>query len=89
MKLAFLTLACDIEQAGTKLPETTYPILDSLSKPILKRKLSSLQLEGVVYAAQSHLRFLPDGTRAGFYIGDSAGKFSLTVAAHRVNDMTL
>lgn len=61
-------------QAGTELPEAKYPILDSLEKPVSKKKISSLQLEGVIYAAQSHLRFLPDGTRAGFYIGDSAGE---------------
>ena len=32
-------------------------------------KLSSLQLEAVVYACQQHTNILPDGTRAGFLIG--------------------
>ncbi|CAG9791173.1 unnamed protein product, partial [Diatraea saccharalis] len=35
--------------------------------------LSALQLEAVVYAAQAHEHMLPDGTRAGFLIGDGAG----------------
>lgn len=35
--------------------------------------LSALQLEAVVYASQAHEHILPDGTRAGFLIGDGAG----------------
>ncbi|XP_068623417.1 protein strawberry notch-like isoform X2 [Battus philenor] len=35
--------------------------------------LSALQLEAVVYASQAHEHTLPDGTRAGFLIGDGAG----------------
>lgn len=35
--------------------------------------LSALQLETIVYASQRHMTFLPDGTRAGFLIGDGAG----------------
>ncbi|XP_045770703.1 protein strawberry notch-like isoform X1 [Maniola jurtina] len=35
--------------------------------------LSALQLEAVVYASQAHEHMLPDGTRAGFLIGDGAG----------------
>lgn len=31
--------------------------------------LSALQLEAVVYASQAHEHLLPDGTRAGFLIG--------------------
>ena len=31
--------------------------------------LSSLQLEGVVYACQQHMNILSDGSRAGFLIG--------------------
>jgi hypothetical protein len=34
--------------------------------------LSALQLEAVTYAAQQHEHFLPDGSRAGFLIGESA-----------------
>jgi len=32
-------------------------------------KLSSLQLESVVYACQQHMNILADGTRAGFLVG--------------------
>ena len=35
--------------------------------------LSALQLESIVYACQRHQRLLPDGQRAGFFIGDGAG----------------
>ncbi|XP_047538604.1 protein strawberry notch isoform X3 [Vanessa atalanta] len=35
--------------------------------------LSALQLEAVVYASQAHEHLLPDGTRAGFLVGDGAG----------------
>ena len=38
-----------------------------------ERKLSSLQLEAIVYAQQNFEKLLPDGTRAGFLIGDGAG----------------
>lgn len=36
-------------------------------------KLSALQLEAVTYACQQHEICLPDGTRAGFLLGDGAG----------------
>lgn len=36
-------------------------------------KLSALQLESITYASQQHEKFLPDGNRAGFLIGDGAG----------------
>eukprot|EP00752_Nemacystus_decipiens_P009068 g8096.t1 len=59
--------------AAVALPPPTYgsevfdgPIIDDT-------KLSRLQLEGVLYAAQRHTHFLPDGKRAGFFIGDGAG----------------
>ncbi|BES90477.1 Strawberry notch homolog [Nesidiocoris tenuis] len=35
--------------------------------------LSALQLEAITYASQQHEHFLPDGSRAGFLIGDGAG----------------
>ncbi|XP_045467841.1 protein strawberry notch isoform X1 [Harmonia axyridis] len=35
--------------------------------------LSALQLESITYASQAHEHILPDGTRAGFLIGDGAG----------------
>lgn len=38
-----------------------------------ENRLSSLQLESIVYASQQHEQFLPSGERAGFLIGDGAG----------------
>ncbi|XP_032679498.1 protein strawberry notch-like isoform X1 [Odontomachus brunneus] len=35
--------------------------------------LSALQLESITYASQQHEHLLPDGSRAGFLIGDGAG----------------
>ncbi|KAL1501972.1 hypothetical protein ABEB36_007190 [Hypothenemus hampei] len=35
--------------------------------------LSALQLESITYASQAHEHILPDGSRAGFLIGDGAG----------------
>lgn len=35
--------------------------------------LSALQLESITYAAQQHEHILPDGSRAGFLVGDGAG----------------
>nr|XP_002127283.2 protein strawberry notch homolog 1 isoform X2 [Ciona intestinalis] len=35
--------------------------------------LSALQLESVVYACQKHQMFLPNGERAGYFIGDGPG----------------
>ncbi|XP_055700300.1 protein strawberry notch isoform X2 [Phlebotomus papatasi] len=35
--------------------------------------LSALQLESITYASQAHAHILPDGSRAGFLIGDGAG----------------
>nr|CAB3265878.1 protein strawberry notch homolog 1 [Phallusia mammillata] len=36
-------------------------------------QLSALQLESIVYASQKHCVFLPNGERAGYFIGDGAG----------------
>ena len=35
--------------------------------------LSDLQLEAIIYSCQQHERILPDGSRAGFFIGDGPG----------------
>uniref|UniRef100_A0A2M4AB38 Putative nuclear helicase mop-3/sno dead-box superfamily n=1 Tax=Anopheles triannulatus TaxID=58253 RepID=A0A2M4AB38_9DIPT len=35
--------------------------------------LSALQLESITYACQAHAHLLPDGSRAGFLVGDGAG----------------
>ncbi|XP_055959526.1 protein strawberry notch homolog 1 [Patella vulgata] len=68
----------DIVEAGPlaalPLPDEYYPICDSLPKEIIEEgKLSSLQLEGVIHACQRHQVILPNGQRAGFFIGDGAG----------------
>src|SRR5437868_8918430 len=36
-------------------------------------RLSDIQLERVVYAGQRHEQRLPDGSRAGFFVGDGTG----------------
>eukprot|EP00268_Persea_americana_P026498 TRINITY_DN2591_c1_g1_i1.p1 TRINITY_DN2591_c1_g1~~TRINITY_DN2591_c1_g1_i1.p1 ORF type:complete len:1271 (-),score=272.64 TRINITY_DN2591_c1_g1_i1:376-4122(-) len=53
-------------------PEPTYDlkIKDDLER---SKALSCLQIETIVYACQRHLQYLPNGTRAGFFIGDGAG----------------
>lgn len=46
----------------------------SLQKEVINSgALSALQLEAIVYACQAHNNFLPDGSRAGFLVGDGAG----------------
>lgn len=35
--------------------------------------MSALQLESIVYTSQAHDHLLPDGSRAGFLVGDGAG----------------
>ena len=42
-------------------------------KTIKSGSLSALQLESVIYSCQQHEQMLPDGSRAGFLIGDGAG----------------
>jgi hypothetical protein len=59
--------------SAISLPPHTYPINNSLAHQIQRGLLSSLQIEGVIYACERHQRFLPNGRRAGFVFGDSAG----------------
>nr|CAD7265835.1 unnamed protein product [Timema shepardi] len=64
-----------VETASLSSVEPT-EVWFSLSLPdqtIQSGALSALQLEAVTYASQQHEHFLPDGTRAGFLIGDGAG----------------
>uniref|UniRef100_A0A2P2LR73 PHD-type domain-containing protein n=1 Tax=Rhizophora mucronata TaxID=61149 RepID=A0A2P2LR73_RHIMU len=53
-------------------PEPTYElkIKDKLEKT---KALSCLQIETLVYACQRNLQHLPNGSRAGFFVGDGAG----------------
>ncbi|XP_063244312.1 protein strawberry notch-like isoform X2 [Bacillus rossius redtenbacheri] len=53
-------------------PEVWYNL--SLPEETIKSGwLSALQLEAITYASQQHDHFLPDGSRAGYLIGDGAG----------------
>ena len=40
---------------------------------ISEGRLSAIQIERVIYAGQRHEQRLPDGSRAGFYVGDGTG----------------
>ncbi|KAE9590500.1 hypothetical protein Lal_00023309 [Lupinus albus] len=53
-------------------PEPTYDPITKVDLEISKA-LSCLQIETLVYACQRHLQHFPDGSRAGFFIGDGAG----------------
>ena len=53
-------------------PEITYR--PHLSREIVNEgRLSDIQLERVIYAGQRHEQRLPDGSRAGYYVGDGTG----------------
>eukprot|EP00094_Tigriopus_californicus_P001238 TCALIF_01199-PA protein Name:"Similar to sno Protein strawberry notch (Drosophila melanogaster)" AED:0.08 eAED:0.09 QI:0/0/0/0.88/1/1/9/0/1282 len=58
--------------ASVEPPDVWYDL--SIPDPTIDEgKLSALQLESITYASQQHEKFLPDGNRAGFLIGDGAG----------------
>ncbi|KAK9819870.1 hypothetical protein WJX72_003467 [[Myrmecia] bisecta] len=57
--------------AAVEPPDITYTL--HMQDVLDKRLLSGLQLESIVYACQRHEQMLPNGTRAGFFIGDGAG----------------
>lgn len=57
--------------AAVEPPDISYQL--HLEDLIQAAALSALQLESIVYACQRHERTLPDGQRAGFFIGDGAG----------------
>jgi len=40
---------------------------------VTEGKLSSIQLERVIYAGQRHEQRLPDGARSAFFVGDGTG----------------
>ncbi|KDD73623.1 P-loop containing NTP hydrolase pore-1 protein, partial [Helicosporidium sp. ATCC 50920] len=59
--------------ASISPPPLTYP-LDAFPPDLISRgTLSGLQLEGAASACAQHLRWLPCGARAGFFLGDGAG----------------
>lgn len=49
--------------------DITYQLSIPYDPIIATGKLSELQLEAVVYASQMHEKLLPDGSRAGFFLG--------------------
>ena len=58
--------------ASVTPPDVTYKL--RLPDEIIRRGfLSSPQLEALVYSSQVHQEILPNGTRAGFLIGDGPG----------------
>lgn len=65
---------CMYDCSAISLPPSTYPLWDSIPNDVVATgKLSNLQLEGVLYACTKHQEILPNGERAGFFIGDGAG----------------
>ncbi|CAD5113144.1 DgyrCDS2335 [Dimorphilus gyrociliatus] len=60
--------------SAVSLPEPSYPISEWLKSncPCFEQ-LSDLQIDGILYACQRHQLFLPNNTRAGFFLGDGAG----------------
>jgi hypothetical protein len=58
--------------AAVTPPDITYkPHL--APETISEGRLSDIQLERVIYAGQRHEQRLPDGSRAGFFVGDGTG----------------
>ena len=61
-----------ISLASIDPPDVWYKL--SLPEEIINSEaLSDLQLEAIIYSCQLHERILPDGSRAGFLIGDGPG----------------
>ncbi|XP_058458081.1 protein strawberry notch isoform X3 [Malaya genurostris] len=54
-------------------PSDVYYKLSIPPETINSGQLSALQLESITYASQAHEHLLPDGSRAGFLVGDGAG----------------
>ncbi|XP_035794307.1 protein strawberry notch-like isoform X2 [Anopheles albimanus] len=54
-------------------PSDVYYQLSIPPETISGGLLSALQLESITYACQAHAHLLPDGSRAGFLVGDGAG----------------
>lgn len=72
--------------SDVSLPDTDFPIYDTLGRAADTGRLSQLQLEAALHACSSHSRFLPAvtantpalaalgrGPRLGFFCGDGAG----------------
>ncbi|XP_022100278.1 protein FORGETTER 1-like [Acanthaster planci] len=60
--------------AAVPLPKAIYDLAASIPPELITEgKLSRLQLEGILYTCQRHQTVLPNGNRAGCFIGDAAG----------------
>jgi len=59
--------------ASVLLPPCHYPILDTLGERVKHGIISRVQLEGILYGCDQFMCRLPNGTRKGFLLGDSAG----------------
>ena len=79
--------------SSVALPPLTYPSngLTEWGDVVSAGKLSQLQIESVLYAGQRHQTILPDGRRAGFYIGTFLVLFCVvfvcTVSVGRLSKM--
>jgi len=71
--------------AAVSPPEITYK--PHLAPEIVSEgRLSDIQLERVIYAGQRHEQRLPDGSRAGFFVGDGTGVGKGRVLAGIIGD---
>ena len=68
--------------AGVELPDVTYQL--HIDDVIQAGLLSGLQLESIVYACQRHEETLPDGCRAGFFIGDGECTGAICICRNEV-----
>lgn len=66
--------------ASVTLPDIWYNLFLP-KKSIDSGALSAIQLEAIIYACQRHERKLPDGSRAGYLVGDGAGTGKGRIAA--------
>ncbi|WJX93222.1 udp-glycosyltransferase [Trifolium repens] len=64
-----------VETSSLSAVQPPDPTYDPKTKDNLEssKALSCLQIETLVYACQRHLHHLPNGARAGFFVGDGAG----------------
>lgn len=62
-------MLCCVSSLSSVEPPEVYFNLQLPPEGVESGKLSSLQLESVIYACQQHMNILADGTRAGFLVG--------------------
>lgn len=70
MRCAICENVCDFYSSLSSVePPEVFFTLKLPQETIDGGKLSSLQLESIVYTCQQHMNILPDSTRAGFLVG--------------------